>query len=228
MQNKPNPLNPGPPEKQRHPWFEKNPALLADVKQALQEFNWLHLHLEDGIARIKGTLCVPGDRFTIEITFPNDYPHTLPQVRETAGRIPYTADRHVNPHDGTSCLCIPDEWFFQRSDKKFITFLKGPVSNYFLSQKYFEVYGEWPLGERQHFNDGLLDFYEELLGTRDPQVIKRYLEYLSRDKIKGHWDCPCGSGKRIRNCHRETLADLKNKIPPNIAFSSLRRLQIIS
>jgi len=212
------------------PWFDRHPDLLEDVKQALREpdYKWLHLQLTQGLARIRGTIPVPGDRYSIEIFFLDDYPRTLPQVRETGGRIPHTSDRHVNPKDGTACVCIPDEWFIQRPDSTFLTFLRTPVYNYFLSQKYFETSGEWPFGERRHGHDGLFDFYQETLGTKDLQIIKKYLDYLSQDTVKGHWNCPCGSGKRIRNCHRQQISDLRRKIPPNIASNALKYFSKLS
>lgn len=229
LPNKINRPSPGVRKGQTSPWFERDPALLEDVQRALRgsEYKWLHLHLDQGIARIWGTIPVPEDRYSIEILFLNDYPLTLPQVRETGGRIPHTSDRHVNPKDGTACLCIPDEWFIQRSDESFLTFLRGPLYNYFLSQKAFEVSGKWPLGERRHGNDGLLDFYQECLGTEDPHVIKKYLEYVCLHTLKGHWDCPCGSGKRIRNCHHEKVADLRMKLPPHIASNALKYLSSV-
>ena len=222
--------SPGVRKEQKSPWFERDPALLEDVQRALREpeYKWLHLHLDQSTARIHGMISVPEDRYSIEILFLNDYPLTLPQVRETGGRIPHTSDRHVNPKDGTACLCIPDEWFIQRPDESLLTFLRGPLYNYFLSQKTYETLGEWPLGERRHGNDGLLDFYQESLGTEDPQVIKKYLEYVCLQTPKGHWDCPCGSGKRIRNCHHEKIADLRRKLPPHMASNVLEYLGRIS
>lgn len=218
--------SPGVRSRLKLPWFERNPALLEDVERALREpeYKWLHLHMEEGRVRIRGTIPVPGDRYRIEILFLNDYPDTLPQVRETAGRIPHISDRHVNAKDGTACVCIPDEWFLQRPDPTFLTFLRVPVYNFFLSQKTVELTKEWPFGERRHANEGILDFYQECLGTKDLTAIRRYLEYASLDKIKGHWNCPCGSGKRIRNCHRQQIADLRKKLPPNIAINALQYL----
>ena len=222
--------SPGVRKGQKSPWFERDPALLEDVQRALREseYKWLHLHLDQGTARIRGTIPVPEDRYSIEILFLNDYPLTLPQVRETGGRIPHTSDRHINPKDGTACLCIPDEWFIQRPDESFLTFLRGPLYNYFLSQKTFETLGEWPLGERRHGNDGLLDFYQESLGTEDPHVIKKYLEYVCLHTLKGHWDCPCGSGKRIRNCHHDKIVDLRKKLPLHRALNVLEYLSRVS
>ncbi len=207
------------------PWFQRRPELLEDIKQALHESPWLHLNIEAGVPRITGTIPVPSDRYSIEILFLRDYPKTLPQVRETGGRIPRTCDRHVNQSDGTACVCIPDEWIIQRPDESFSTFLKGPVYNFFLSQKTFEVQREWPLGQRPHGNPGLLEFYQEFFKTTDPQLIKKHLECLSRKALKGHWDCPCGSGKRLRNCHHQKLVELSRKLPRRIASEALTRLQ---
>ena len=205
-------------------WFLRDPALLDDVKQALQAYPWLHLHIQDDTARVQGSIAVPGDRFNVEILFLPDYPRSLPEVRETGGRIPHIEDRHINVKDGTACVCIPDEWCLQRPDESFATFLRGPVYNFFLSQKHFEVHGTWPFGDRRHGNNGLFDFYQEQFGTEDKTTIAKYLWFLSQDKIKGHWNCPCGSGKRLRNCHREKIYTLKNKIPPHIAAKTLESL----
>jgi hypothetical protein len=91
--------SPGVRKGQKLLWFERDPALLEDVQHALREpeYKWLHLHLDQGTVRIRGTIPVPEDRYRIEILFLNDYPLTLPQVRETGGRIPHISDRHVNP-----------------------------------------------------------------------------------------------------------------------------------
>ena len=173
---------------------------------------------------IRGTIPVSGDRYAIEISFLADYPNSLPQVRETGGRIPWTPDRHVNPEDKTACVCLPDEWFLQRLDTTFLTFLRGPVCNYFLGQKAFEMYGQWPFGERRHGIDGIFDFYKEYLETSDHNVVRNYLTCLSHDVVKGHWDCPCGSGKRIRNCHHQQIADLRKRIPRHIASKYSKHL----
>lgn len=211
-------------KKLKAPWFNRHPALLKDVEQALSPYHWLHLQLNDDVARITGTFPIEGDGYNIEILFPKDYPDSLPVVRETGGRIPRTCDRHINPKDETACICIPDEWFVQRPDESFSTFLRVPVYNYFLSQKYFEVHGAWPFGERDHGGDGFLNFYQECFETQDRQVINNYLKTVLKKEIKGHWDCPCGNGKRIRNCHQEKIMQLRKKLPPNIALRAMKYL----
>jgi hypothetical protein len=66
---------------------------------------------------------------------------------------------------------------------------------------------------------GLLEAYGEILGFKDESSIGLCLEYLSREQgIKGHWRCPFGSEKRIRECvHSEQLRALRQKMPRYIA-----------
>ena len=52
---------------------------------------------------------------------------------------------------------------------------------------------------------GLLEAYGDMVGSTDPVAIRRYLDYLGRDEVKGHWDCPCGSGQRLRNSAADRL-----------------------
>ena len=63
------------------------------------------------------------------------------------------------------------------------------------------------------------------LGNDDRQVVIRYLECLNKPTLKGPWDCPCGSHKRIRNCHQATLNALRAKIPPSTAQYSCVQLK---
>ncbi len=210
-------------KKIKQPWFKRHPELLHDVEQAIKSYKWLRLIVEDNVTYVKGTLKVVNKRYKIEISFPVDYPENLPTLRETGGEIPKTPKRHVNP-DGTACLCIPDAWFSVRPDASFSTFLEFPVRNFFISQQHYELYKKWPLGERNHGNVGKLDFYKDFLGTDDVEVIKKHLQCLTQKTIKGHWCCPCGSGKKLRDCHRDRLFALQEKVPHTIATQTYREL----
>jgi hypothetical protein len=39
-----------------------------------------------------------------------------------------------------------------------------------------------------------------------------YLDYLAAKKVKGHWPCPCRSGKKLRDCHSYQIKELRNNI----------------
>jgi len=168
------------------------------------------------------------DRYQVEIEFLPDYPHSLPKVREVQGRIPHILDRHVFPLSGTACLFVEEDWLLtisEGTDPSFLEFLDGPVRNFFLGQALVEAGEKWPFGERSHGIKGLLEVYGEWFGTVDQVVILRHLEYLSKENIKGHWECPCGSGQTLRKCHIKEVRDLKVRISSRVAKSALARLK---
>ena len=138
------------------------------------------------------------DRFLIELLVPNDYPDSVPILREIDGRIPWHEDRHTN-RDGVSCPIVPEEWLLRTDRDSIEAFLEGPVRNFFIGQILAEHGKPWPFGERAHGKSGLLQSYGELIGTADEGTVRRYLDCLSREIVKGHWDCPCGSKGLLNN-----------------------------
>lgn len=168
-----------------------------------------------------GPVDTPGgvfDSFKIQAGVTTGFPIEEPVVFETGGRIPRTAERHIFPKDGNCCLGVWDEWLLTAPDRRFETFLNGPMHDYFVSQAHFETNGTWPYGERSHGTQGVLESYAEILETPvDAKVIGNYLRLLSRQMIKGHAYCPCGSGKRLRDCHADDVRQLSQRIAPKMA-----------
>lgn len=162
--------------------------------------------------------------FDIKIGVPDTFPIDQPLVLETGGRIPRTLDRHIYG-EGHCCINVWEEWLVSAADQSFSSYMNGPLRNYFLSQYRFEQTGEWPFGERAHGYDGLIEAYAETLGIEvDAAKVKNCLQLLSRKKIKGHWLCQCGSGKRIRDCHQQIFSELRQKITPEMARRMNSRL----
>jgi hypothetical protein len=211
-------------------WYELNPHLLATVKRDIGgEYPDLCVMIEGGAVFARGSFPVVGgtdilDRFLIEVEFPRDYPASIPILRETGGRIPWHESRHTN-RDGAACPIVPEEWLIRQDRDSILAFLDGPVKNFFLGQILVEAGKPWPFGERSHGNAGLVESYGELVGTTDPVAVRRYLDCLSKETVKGHWDCPCGSKKHLRNCHLDKVKALRKKIAPSIARSALARFQ---
>jgi hypothetical protein len=211
-------------------WYEANPALYEEVRQIiLVHFPALIVQIENQVVYIRGTLPVLDlttgeeiDRYLIEIEFPADYPKAIPIVTEKGGRIPKIIDRHIFPSDGTCCLFVRDEqWRYHPEGTTILEFINGPVYQYFLSQSYFELTGKWLFGERRHGILGILEYYSEELETKDLKFILGFLDYLSKKVVKGHWDCFCGSGKRLRHCHISKLLEMRDRIPRLVARDSL-------
>lgn len=199
-------------------------ALFSNVQQAVDHHQpELTVSRTDSFIILKGLFAVSGpdgpfDSYQIQARIAASFPVEEPEVFEMGGRIPRIADRHVFPDCGNCCLGVWEEWLLTASDHRFETFLTGPMHDYFVSQTYFEFNGVWPFGERSHGMLGVLESYADLLGVGpDAKIIADYLNLLSRREIKGHAFCPCGSGKRLRQCHSDDLRRLSRKIPSFMA-----------
>jgi hypothetical protein len=213
------------------PWYEARPALYDEVRQLIRShFPTLLVEIENLVVYVRGVLPILDlttgaeiDRYLIEIELPADYPKSVPRVREKGGRIPKVIDRHIFPDVGTCCLFVRDEqWRHYRDGTTILEFINGPVYQYFLSQSHFELTGKWLFGERGHGIWGILEYYSEELGTKDLKFILAFLDYLSKKAVKGHWDCFCGSGMRLRHCHFPQLLEMRKKTPQLVAQDSLR------
>jgi hypothetical protein len=166
------------------------------------------------------------DRFQIAISLPHDFPRSIPVLRETGGRIPRVKDRHINPESGEACPIVPEEWLLLPIEQRTVmAFLDGPVRNFFIGQALVERGLPWPYGERNHGRPGLIQSYGEMLGITDEAAIPDYLDCLSHQRIKGHWNCPCGSGRRLRDCHIKDLKTLQRRIPRLVAQAAFDRLR---
>ncbi len=218
----------------KKPWYEKTPGLLrATEAEVSGRYTDLRIIVERGTVSICGSLPVMDEgeilgRFQIEVVLPSDFPDSTPVVRETGGRIPWHEDRHVNPQNGEACPIVPEEWLLRPDHGSILAFLDGPVRNFFLGQILVDAGQPWPFGERKHGRDGLLEAYAEMVGTSDINAVVRYLDCLSKETLKGHWSCPCGSNRRVRDCHREELQALRLRIPPRVARQALERLAQLS
>lgn len=188
----------------------------------------LRLVVDGNRPRFRGSFQVANDgtvidRFVIEMTFPDGL-SKLPCIEEIGGRIPKHRDRHVCD-DGAICTEVP-ELTLLRGRYSLVSYLDGPVRNYFLGQLLVEQGRKWPFGEWDHGKLGLLQAYGEVLGvTHEPQ-IRRFLDCLGHKKVKEHWNCPCGSGKKIRDCHLSMIRKLQDAVSPWVARQALARLNM--
>jgi hypothetical protein len=213
------------------PWQRDDPEAVQVLRERLRvDFPELHLVERGHTMIVVGTFpLVDGqkvvDRFAIELELPRAYPKGVPVLREVGRRIPRVADRHVED-DGKSCAFLPDEFCYKHPNGvDLIDLLKGPVLGFLVGQSLAERGLPWPQGERAHGADGIIAFYSELIGSTDPVILQRHLEVLAAKQVRGHWSCPCGSGKRLRECHQKHLLELRARIPQSVARGSLERVR---
>ena len=82
------------------------------------------------------------------------------------------------------------------------------VETYFFSYEYFKRYGTFPFGERPHGLEGVMSTYQDLFHEQDLNTVAALLRYAADEKYRGHIDCPCGSGQKLRRCHGQALFPL--------------------
>ena len=151
---------------------------------------------------------------------PDDYPRSLPSVWETAGRIERVMDRHVFPRTGALCVGVPIElWVSLAGDFSIDSYLEKAVRPYLIGNSLFEEGKPWPFDESAHGSAGVLEFYQRFIGSSDPAAVANFLIAILQNRDRGHWNCPCGSGKPIRKCHEANVRVLRSVPKPVLASS---------
>lgn len=203
--------------------------LRSEIQESSVEFPALTWMEREKDFLLKGIIVleqggVPFDEYEIELQIPHEFPALEPKLFEVGGRIEKTADRHIND-DGSACYEVFEYWLATTSTPTVSEFLRTPVVNFFLSQTIFELSGEWPFRQRSHGIQGLFEATAEALGIEcDADLIANHLRVLRDWPSKGHHDCPCSSGRRFRDCHRDELKAVHQKIPPELAKRFVDRI----
>ena len=142
------------------------------------------------------------DSYTLEIIVPGNFPHSIPKVKETGGKIPRDGNFHVNP-DGTLCLGSPLRLLKKVhnaptlpgfADKCLIPYL------YAVSYKLLHG-GSFVLGELAHGDSGIVEDYSAMLRLKTRAQITQATMLLGiKKRIANKKSCPCGCGKRLGAC----------------------------
>ena len=153
--------------------------------------------------------------YGIVLVLPSNYPKHPPEMFCNDPKLPIgDIDRHIM-RDGRACLGVQADISMRWSAASTILdFLDSLVAPFLAWQAYYDVHQKPPhWGERSHFAQGILEFYAELLGrSADPSVIG-FMRLLARkNQPKGHEPCPCNSGKRLRDCHRDLVYDARQRV----------------
>jgi hypothetical protein len=217
------------------PWFKSNRKLFREERAALTSVAPLlgmvivgpsfklnsKLVLEQESVVIRGTygISIPDSTRHIEygifILMPNNYPKQLPIMFCNDPKLPIgDIDRHIMDN-GSACLGVYADTMTRWSLKPdIVNFLESFVAPFLVWQAYYDAHQKPPpWGERSHFADGIIEYYAELLGINNRQTVVEFMKLLARkNHPKGHEVCPCGSGIRLRNCHRELLYRIREKV----------------
>lgn len=218
-------------------WYQDNENLLIDVKDSISRLGQpLRIRFVCGQLQIVGTWKIHHqgeeiDSYHIKIVFPDNYPVELPRVFETGNRIPRSRDRHLTPHrDWEACLFVSTaRWEVWPIGASLYEFFSGPVTDFFISQSYFDAYGVWPFGDYFHGADGQIQYLRKKLNLTTKIPIEPVLNFLIDDNYSETAKCPCRSGMKVSSCHhkeigllranisKEEFIKIRNDVRPNIS-----------
>lgn len=141
-----------------------------------------------------------GGAYRIKIIVPRGFPTSLPSAYALEDSIP--RDYHTYS-DGKLCLGAP---LHIRAIVNHRPTLFGFVSEcvvpYLYRHRHLQLFGIAPWGELEHRFPGLLQYYEYLFGTSDPNTCLEFLRLAAlRKRVANKCPCPCSSALRLGRCH---------------------------
>lgn len=148
--------------------------------------------------------------FKVTILIPKNYPHCVPIIMENSEIIPRDIDWHISKE---GICCIDHEYALIIMSRKGIninTFIKDKIYPYFANQLFRLTKGKYAGKEYLHHFDGTLQFYIEDLDLKSPKMVAVFLERILKKYMVGRNNlCPCGIGKKIKECHLESIETIK-------------------
>ncbi len=193
----------------------KYKLMIEERAKLAEEFPGLILSTDETGGQVTGVMeVIDGIGYTVNLEFSTNYPDDVPVLHCQREEIAWEEDRHVCS-GGKACLCVESEYGKHwPPGSSLADFLRVLVHPYFVGQAYYEAHGSWPLdGERSHGVSGIVDAYREMLGFRaDCRTIMAFVTLIAKpNHPKGSIECPCGSGRSLRQCHRQLLSRLRRE-----------------
>lgn len=148
-------------------------------------------------------------KFNLEIVVPRNFPSAFPTVKELSKCIDKNySHRYKN---GQFCLAsnLELKMFFSQ-DTDICSFIEKYVIPYLYTYRFYEEYGVYPYGERSHGIMGDLEYLKDLFEVDNWRQVMDIVLFVAKSTYRGHLLCPCGSGKRIRNCHGVLIKKVMN------------------
>lgn len=152
------------------------------------------------------------DEYNLEIFVPFGFPKAIPSVKELENKIPEDLSHFYA--DGGLCLgAISELADYLEENDSLVGFVNDIVMSYLYTASYFRRYGEVPYGERSHGVLGIEETYFERYHTQDRKILIQLLLCLMGEiPYRGHCQCPCEGGKKLRTCHgKYILKDLRSQ-----------------
>ena len=155
--------------------------------------------------------------YRIKIHVPWNFPLFPPTIWETNGKIPVDGVFEHFLRDSDNALCLGascDLFSLLEQNPTIAEFVDQILPSYLYAAKYFYRYGTVPqYGERPHGLEGTTQAYKERYNAQDDELLIELLSMLVKIKpYRGHTLCPCGSERKLRDCHgKQLLADINSR-----------------
>ena len=210
-----------------------HPSLILEILSAGTPINkYVSLQREEAIVRGVYYLQIPNTTrkydYSIALRLPDHYPKDPPVMYCNDPKLPIDIDRHIL-RDGQACLGVPADIRRQWSvgAGNIVFFLEEFVAPFLVWQIFYDAHGyPPPWGQRSHDKQGILEFYADILGLEVDANIEGFINLLARKNTPGgHEICPCESGRRLRNCHKDKIQAARQLVDWNDAKSDLLLLE---
>jgi len=146
--------------------------------------------------------------YLIDIVIPLSS-HKLPYVIDTGHVI-----KSSYPHQyESSILCLETDSRIRIhfvNGFNLVEWMDRYVETYFFSYEYWLRFGVFPFGDRTHGVQGILESYMDIFEVNSIHSAYYLMSYIAKSSYRGHLPCPCGSGRRIRDCHGDKIEKFCN------------------
>ncbi|MEU4523983.1 SEC-C metal-binding domain-containing protein [Amycolatopsis sp. NPDC024027] len=177
---------------------------------------------QSGKLVVEGELSValPGSvrgEFTVQIRYPGTSPFQLPDVYDVDGRFDRAAENHVEA-TGRFCMWLPltaPVADFQRPGG--LARYLDLVCEFVRLQVMYEerrmrgVEPHWPWTDWEHGGAGYEQWFRENSVGLVPDQLEKLIEAVGAHPRRAA-KCPCGSGKKLGNCHKKWLATVRRSV----------------
>ena len=170
-------------------------------------------------ARIVGSVQVPRqdgrvDAYRLDIVYRSLDPFVLPDTYDLHFNSPREADRHIEP-TGRFCMWLPqtapiDD--FQRPGG--LTRYLVRVQEFLLLQQMYDarrkhgILPHWAGEQWSHGQHGHRQWFRETTTGLSSDQLENLLRAAENPASPGY-RCPCGSGRRLGNCHKRWIKCLR-------------------
>lgn len=149
------------------------------------------------------------ETFNLEISVSDDDKELLPKVKCLDG-VP-RGFNHVY-RDDTCCLGLSYEIFDAWEPRTAKAFFEKILDVYLINLISFRDDNKCITGERPHRGKGVTEYYSKFFTDISDEKIRNVLKYLHdkskrNERINKRSPCPCGSGKKLIDCHHIAFND---------------------